>query len=56
VRAGPEESTFTIRVREEWKDWLSRFAFHCRRDKAEVVDDALEAYAKQKGFDPPPKR
>jgi hypothetical protein len=45
-----------IRGREAWKEWLSRFADSCRSDMVDLVDDALEAYAKQKGFEPPPKR
>jgi hypothetical protein len=53
---GAKLSTFTFRTRPEWKDWLGRFAFHCRTDKADVIDFALEAYAKAKGFEGPPKR
>lgn len=53
---GPRMHVLGIRGREAWKEWLSRFADSCRSDMVDLVDDALEAYAKQKGFEPPPKR
>jgi hypothetical protein len=53
---GARAIALTIRARPEWKEWLGRFAQHCRAEMAEVVDDALETYAKTKGFEPPPKR
>jgi hypothetical protein len=56
LEQGAKTETFTLRIRPEWKDWLGRFALFCRRDKAELIDDALEAYAKQRGFEVPPKR
>ena len=56
IPGGAKVETFTFRTRPEWKDWLSRFALHCRRDKADVIDDALEAFARSKGFEAPPKR
>jgi hypothetical protein len=45
-----------IRGRADWKDWLSRFAEFHRSDMVDLIDDALEAFAKVKGFEPPPKR
>jgi hypothetical protein len=56
VLGGAKASTFTLRVRDDWKDWLGRFAYFCRRDKADLIDEALEAFAKVKGFESPPKR
>jgi hypothetical protein len=53
---GPRSHVLGIRGREEWKDWLSRFADHCRSDMVDLIDDALEAYAKSKDFETPPKR
>ena len=45
-----------IRGREEWKDWLARFADANRGDMVDLIDDSPEAYAKLKGFEPPAKR
>jgi hypothetical protein len=53
---GPRVQVLGIRGREDWKDWLVRFADANRSDMADLIDDALEAYAKIKGFEPPPKR
>jgi hypothetical protein len=53
---GPRTHVLGIRGREEWKEWLSRFADHCRSDMVDLIDDALEAYAKTKEFESPPKR
>ena len=53
---GPRTHVLGIRGREEWKDWLARFADANRSDMVDLIDDALEAYAKTKGFEPPPKR
>jgi hypothetical protein len=53
---GPRTHALGIRAREEWKDWLSRFADANRSDMVDLIDDALEAYAKLKGFEAPPKR
>ena len=53
---GPRYHVLGIRGREEWKDWLARFADANRGDMVDLIDDALEAYAKLKGFEPPPKR
>ena len=53
---GPRLHVLGIRGRDEWKDWLVRFAASRRSDLVDLVDDALEAYARTHGFEPPPKR
>ncbi len=53
---GPRTHVLGIRGREAWKEWLSLFADHCRSDMVDLIDDSLEAYAKAKGFEAPPKR
>jgi hypothetical protein len=53
---GPRVQVLGIRGRQEWKDWLARFADFYRSDMVDLIDDALEAFAKAKGFEPPPKR
>jgi hypothetical protein len=53
---GPRVQVLGIRGRPEWKEWLARFADANRSDMVDLIDDALEAYAKTKGFEPPPKR
>ena len=55
IPGGAKVETFTFRTRPEWKDWLSRFALQCRRDKADVIDDALEAYAQSQRIRGPPE-
>ena len=52
----PRTHVLGIRGREAWKDWLARFADANRSDMVDLIDDALEAYAKAKGFEAPPKR
>lgn len=54
--AGPKKHILGMRGAEEYKSWLVRFAQAERSDMVDLVDDALEAYAKQRGFEPPPKR
>lgn len=53
---GPRIQVLGIRGRMAWKEWLVRFADANRRDMVDLIDDALEAYAKAKGFEGPPKR
>jgi hypothetical protein len=53
---GPRIQVLGIRGRPAWKDWLARFAYANRSDMVDLIDDALEAYAKVKGFEAPPKR
>jgi hypothetical protein len=53
---GPRKQILTLRGRDVYKDWLVRFALSERADMADLVDDALVAYAKAKGFERPPMR
>jgi hypothetical protein len=53
---GPRVQVLGIRGRPEWKEWLAKFADANRSDMVDLIDDALEAFAKAKGFNPPPKR
>ena len=53
---GPKRQVLGIRAGVAYKDWLKRFAEHERSDMVDLVDDALAAYAKAQGFEPPPKR
>lgn len=53
---GPKKHILGIRGSEAYKDWLLRFANQERSDMVDLVDDALEAYARQQGFEAPPKR
>jgi hypothetical protein len=58
--APPEEGrraqVLNVRGNQAWKDWLVRFAEFNRSDMVDLIDDALVAYAKAKGFEAPPKR
>jgi hypothetical protein len=56
TQEGPRTHVLGIRGRDEWKDWLARFADINRSDMVDLIDDALEAFAKVKGFEAPPKR
>lgn len=56
VGEGPKKQILGIRGRDAYKEWLARFAEAERSDMVDLVDDALEAYAKAKGFEAPPKR
>jgi hypothetical protein len=61
-RPGPEKPTgdrvdsVRIRVSGAYKDWLVRFADAERSDMSDLIDDALTAHAKARGFEAPPKR
>ena len=55
-KAGPAYSqTFVMRLNPEFKEWLARFANHCRLNMVDVIDLALADYAKAKGFEDPPR-
>jgi hypothetical protein len=54
--AGPRVQVLGIRGRPEWKEWLREFADFHRSEMVDLIDDALEAFAKTKGFRLPPKR
>lgn len=53
---GPRRQILALRGRDAYKAWLTRFAEVQRSDVSDLVDDALAAYAKSKGFDVPPRR
>lgn len=53
---GKKKHILGLRGAEDYKDWLARFAAHERSDMSDLVDDALVAYAKARGFEVPPKR
>jgi hypothetical protein len=52
----PSRQVLGIRARAAWREWLASFADANRSDMVDLIDDALEAYAKLKGSKPPPKR
>jgi hypothetical protein len=56
AQKGPKRQILGIRGSEAYKAWLVRFAEQERSDLADLVDDALVAYAKERGFEAPPKR
>ncbi len=45
-----------IRSTPEWKEWLTRFSDHVRKDVTDAVDEAMLRYARAEGFELPPKR
>lgn len=45
-----------VRGSEEWKDWAERLADHERDTLTKLVERALGKWAKEIGFEPPPKR
>jgi hypothetical protein len=53
---GPRVQVLGIRGRPDWKEWLREFADFHRSEMVDLIDDALEAFAKSKGFRLPPKR
>jgi hypothetical protein len=53
---GPRVQVLGIRGRPEWKEWLREFAEIHRSEMVDLIDDALEAFARTKGFRSPPKR
>ena len=47
----------SVRGSPAWRDWVGRLADHNRSKVADMVDDALVAWAKSSGFsEEPPKR
>ncbi len=46
----------SLRATPDFKDWLSRFAAHLRKDTVDAIDEAILRYARAEGFDLPPKR
>jgi hypothetical protein len=45
-----------VRVSGAYKAWVTRFAEAERSDMSDLIDDALAAHAKARGFEAPPKR
>jgi hypothetical protein len=45
-----------IRSTPEWKEWLTRFSDHVRKDVTDAIDEAVLRYARAEGFELPPKR
>lgn len=54
---GPKPTALTIKGSPDWAAWVKRGAKHCRTDTSKLVDDALVAYLKSRGFkEQPPER
>ena len=47
---------FAFRAHTDWLDWLDRFATFRRKEKAQLVDEALEELARIHKFEKPPRR
>lgn len=45
-----------LRGTEGYRAWMKSFAKFQRDDVAHLIDDALFAFAKERGFDCPPRR
>jgi hypothetical protein len=59
VKAKPDPDamvTRAIRMRQEYADWLDRFASKERTSLAALFDRALSTHAEQAGFEAPPER
>ena len=51
-----KSNVMSIRGKPEWRDWLMKFAQHCRTDAVGAIDRALAEMAMREGFaDPPPR-
>jgi hypothetical protein len=48
--------TRALKMRQEYADWLERFATHERVNLASLIDRSLAAHAQQVGFEIPPER
>ena len=58
-KATPTPNTMTTRalkMRQEYADWLERFASRERVTLASLFDRALSSHAQQTGFEQPPER
>ncbi len=56
-REGPaRETVLALKGSAAWKAWLDGFADHCRLGLADTVEQSLLYYAKERGYDGPPKR
>jgi hypothetical protein len=64
LKTGPREgrpgerrpTAMNMKGREEWVAWLKRFAAKERVASTMLVDIAVTAYAKARGFEEPPPR
>ncbi len=57
IKAKPKPNILVIRGSQEWRDWLIRAAEEDRAQSvAELVDRALELYARKKNLEHPPRR
>ena len=50
------EASFRLRMSDEFKTWLERYADHRQDTAAHTVTQAIIALAKVDGFEPPPRR
>lgn len=50
------ETVVALKGAAGWKAWLDEFAAHCRLGLADTIEQALLAYARERGFREPPKR
>jgi hypothetical protein len=54
---GPaRETVISLKGTEAWKTWLDGFADHCRLGIADTIEQSLIVYAKERGYQTPPKR
>jgi hypothetical protein len=59
AKAKPDPDQMVVRalkMRQEYADWLERFAMQERVNLASLIDRALASHAKQVGFETPPER
>ncbi len=54
--ATKRESIVNLKGVPEFKTWLDELATHCNLSLADTIGQALQSYAEQRGFRPPPKR
>jgi hypothetical protein len=48
--------TRALKMRQEYADWLERFAARERVNLASLIDRALASHAREAGFETPPER
>ena len=57
AKPNPDEMvTRALKMRQEYADWLDRFAAKERTSLAALFDRALATHAERAGFDTPPER
>ena len=52
----PRETVVALKGSPEWKAWLDGFAGHCRLGISDTIEQSLLCYARERGFEQPPKR